>query len=99
MEQMEDIDEAYLERIVQSHLGLPWIMGESERLLIREFCPGRCSIGSLGKWERESDRVFYTPELLQEYIRCQYGFYQCGIWALVEKKWKFSRKSWFDPVG
>ena len=86
VEQMEDIDEAYLERIVRRHLGLPWIMGESERLLIREFC---LEDAALVPWENgggESDRVFYTPELLQEYIRCQYGFYQCGIWALVEKK-------------
>ena len=26
VEQMEDIDEAYLERIVRRHLGLPWII-------------------------------------------------------------------------
>ena len=84
-EQLEDIDERYLEQVLRRHLGLPWIIGESERLLIREFCLEDAALMPREPEDGEADRVFYTPERLQEYIRCQYGFYQCGIWALIEK--------------
>lgn len=84
-ERLEDIDEAYLEKVVRRKMGLPWMIAETDRLLIREFCME--DLGEMRKEESDGpgDRIFYTPELLKEYIRNQYGFYQYGIWAVVEK--------------
>lgn len=85
VEQAEDADEVFLERVVRRHLGLPWIIGETERLIIREFSMKDLPQVPREPSDREADRVFYTPELLEAYIRNRYGFYEYGIWALVDK--------------
>lgn len=80
------IDDAYLERIVRRSLGLPWRICETERLLIREFTMADgARVPAEPEEETESDKVFYTPELLDAYIRHQYRFCEYGIWALVRK--------------
>ena len=76
------VDDVYLERIVRRSLGLPWRICETERLLIREFTK---EDGTRVLMDTESDRVFYTPELLDAYIRHQYRFCEYGIWAVVRK--------------
>lgn len=55
---------------------MPWIISTTKRLIIREMCMEDFS----------SIEAFDTPESLREYIRCQYGFYQYGIWVLVQKE-------------
>lgn len=81
----------YLERIVRRHIGLPWIIAETDRLLIREF-----TLDDISKmpeepdaWytekERTADKVFYDQEKLEAYIKSQYRFYEYGIWAVVRK--------------
>lgn len=84
-ERLEDVDGPYLERVVRRHLGLPWIIGETARLLIREFTMDDISQVVREKGDTPADRVFQTPEQLQEYIRCQYGFCQYGIWAVKRR--------------
>lgn len=80
------IDDTYLERVVRRSLGLPWIICETERLLIREFTrEDGARVPAEPAEETESDRVFYTPELLDAYIRHQYRFCEYGIWAVVRK--------------
>ncbi len=81
----EMADDRYLERVVRRHLGLPWTIAETERLLIREFTESDAAFVLREDTDSEADRVFYSPDLLREYIRCQYGFYECGVWALIEK--------------
>lgn len=81
----DDADEEYLEQVVRRKLGLPWIIGETKRLMIREFTMEDLPQVMREEGDQESDRIFYTPEKLREYIRCQYGFYQYGIWALIRK--------------
>lgn len=85
-ESWEDLDDAYLEQVVRRHLGLPWYIGETKRLLIREFQAEDAKKVPGEETDREEDSVFYTPDKLSRYIRCQYGFYEYGLWALVEKK-------------
>ena len=34
---VEDADEEFLERIARRHLGLPWTICETERLILREI--------------------------------------------------------------
>ena len=82
------LTQEYLERVVRRKLGLPWRIAETERLFIREFQMGDEKRIPQEPEDREGDRVFNTPQLLKEYIRCQYGFFEYGIWALVERQSK-----------
>lgn len=87
---LEDADALFLERVVRRSLRLPWIIAETERLVIREFAqkdgeavPKEERSGCFGE---QADQIFYTPELLSSYIQCQYGFYEYGVWAVMEKE-------------
>lgn len=85
VESPEDVDDEYLEQVVRRTIGLPWIIGTTERLAIREFTMDDISTVPREEGDAPEDEIFYTPEKLKEYIRCQYGFYQYGIWALIRK--------------
>lgn len=81
----------YLERIVRRHIGLPWIIAETDRLIIREFTlddiaqmPEEPDVWYTEE-ERTADRVFYDKDKLESYIKSQYHFYEYGIWAVVRK--------------
>ena len=86
VESPDDADERFLERVLRRHLGLPWIVAETRRLLIREFTVSDAADVLQEDGDRETDRIFYTPERLEAYIRYQYGFYEYGIWALIDKR-------------
>ncbi len=86
VEAPEDADERYLERVLRRHLGLPWIIAETERLVIREFTAEDAAHVWREDGDSDADRIFYTPERLEMYIRHQYGFYECGLWALADKE-------------
>lgn len=81
----------YLERIVRRYIGLPWIIAETDRLLIREFTLD--DIPQMPEepdtWyteeERTADKAFYDQEKLEAYIKSQYRFYEYGIWVVVRK--------------
>ena len=40
IESVEDLSREYLEQVARKHLGVPWVIAETERLVIREFQPG-----------------------------------------------------------
>ena len=86
VESEEVLTQDYLERVVRRTLGLPWHIAETKRLLIREFQPGDEKQIPKEPEDREADAVFRSEKELREYIRCQYGFFQYGIWAVVHKK-------------
>lgn len=86
VETLEAADERYLERIVRRQTGKPWIIGESERLILREFMMGDEKQIFREENDREDDQVFYIPQKLEAYIRLQYGFYEYGLWAVVRKE-------------
>ncbi|MGN0372930.1 MAG: GNAT family N-acetyltransferase [Enterocloster sp.] len=72
------------ELVLRRHLGLPWIIDETERLLIRELV--REDAKRIPEEEYGSEEeVFRSEELLSLYIRNQYGFYEYGTWALILK--------------
>ena len=82
VEDLNDVTEEYLERIVRRHLGLPWHICETERLLIRElFAEDYDEV-----WENQVGHGFGSVEELEAYTKHQYSFYEFGVWALVEKK-------------
>ena len=86
VEDLEDVDQEFLERVVRRHLGLPWKITETRRLVIREFTEADADQVPKEAEDGMADAVFHTRERLRDYIRCQYGFYEWGIWALVDKK-------------
>lgn len=81
----EDVTKELLELVLRRHLGLPWLINETERLMIREFVredAGRIPEEEYGREEA----VFRSGDLLALYIKNQYGFYEYGTWALVHKR-------------
>lgn len=90
VEELETADERYLERVVRRHLGLPWIIAESERLTIREFSMEDLTqmeqaVPELSGGDLAAETIFCTASSLEAYIRYQYRFYEYGIWAVVRK--------------
>ena len=89
VESTEDIDEELLERVVRRRLGLPWVIAVTERLVIREFTPEDSLL--MKQWHEqaesadESSHIFENEDTLRAYIRCQYHFYEYGIWVLEER--------------
>ncbi len=86
VETPEAADDRYLERVVRREKGLPWIIAETRRLQIREFVMEDLTQVLQESEDTPADKVFYTQDLLQAYIRNQYGFYEYGLWALVRKE-------------
>ena len=86
IESVEDLSREYLEQVARKHLGVPWVIAETERLVLREFQPGDEKETETGAGPGEKEEgIFGSPGLLREYIRDQYGFYGYGIWAMTEK--------------
>ena len=80
----EAADQERAEQVVRRRLGLPWNICETKRLLIRELTED--DHGQIRQEEyADKETVFREPEALKEYIRTQYGFYEYGIWAVIEQ--------------
>lgn len=73
------------ELVLRRHIGLPWIIGTTERLIIREFVKSDAVRIPKEEYGVE-ENVFRSPELMAHYIEKQYGFYEYGTWALEEKE-------------
>ena len=88
--EMEAADDMLLEKAVRRQYGLPWIIAQTKRLLIREFTKD-------DPLEAESaddgDGVFSDRARREDYIDNQYRFHECGLWALVLKKSGLIRES------
>lgn len=81
VENPEDVTEEYLERVARRHLGLPWHICETERLVIREmFADDFDEV-----WENQIGHGFGSVEELEAYTKNQYAFYEFGFWAVLEK--------------
>lgn len=86
VEKPEDVTELLAEQVVRRHLGLPWIICETKRLLIREFRSEDAAWVPQKEASCEADLVFCRKELLEAYIANQYHFFEYGIWAVTDKK-------------
>ena len=86
VESLEAISDEFLERVVRRRIGLPWGIANTKRLTIREFTEDDCRLIADEDDGGESGSVFVTRESLKEYIRCQYGFYEYGIWAVLDRR-------------
>lgn len=81
----EDADEEFLERVVRRRLHMPWIIAETERLVIREFT-AEDAAHMISEDAGPGDAIFHSREKLTAYIDSQYRFFEYGIWAVVEKE-------------
>lgn len=86
VESMEAADGLFLERVARRRLRLPWVIAETERLIIREFVLGDLENIAGVEEAGPGDGIFIKEETLKAYIDCQYRFYEYGIWAVVEKE-------------
>ena len=92
IESFEDVDLEYLERIRRRHHGIPWLIAETKRCILREICmedmqalfdlyaePGMTDyIEPLYPWEQEL-------EYEKAYIDNMYRLYEYGMWVVIEK--------------
>lgn len=81
VEDLESVDEEFLERVAKRHLGLPWKICETERLVIRELTMEDAPF--LGALFGEQEEI--RRDRLAAYIRFQYPFYEYGMWGLEAK--------------
>lgn len=86
VERPEDADEAFLERAVRRRLGLPWVIGVTDRLILREFTEKDLESIPDKECTGPGDEVFLNREKMRAYIRSQYTFFQYGIWAAVRRE-------------
>ena len=82
VEALSDVTEEFLERAARRHLGLPWRICETRRLLVREMTGDDFD----EVWTNQVGRGFGSVEELEAYTKHQYTFYEFGFWALVEKE-------------
>lgn len=81
----EDAGEELLRLVLRRHLGLPWIIASTRRLVIREFIKEDADSIPKEEYSRQ-ESMFRCRELMDLYIKKQYGFYEYGTWALTEKE-------------
>jgi len=84
VEDLKDIDDVFLERVIRRREGLPWNIVKTQRLTIREFAPQDFVSIPDEPEAGKSGSLFLKEETLKDYICHQYGFYEYGIWALVD---------------
>ena len=78
----EEADDAFLERAVRRHLDLPWMIAETDRLIIREFSLNDpLEVPSAD----DADGTFSDWNRREEYRKHQYRFAECGLWALERR--------------
>ncbi len=78
-------DDTWLERVVRRRYGLPWVIARTERLIIREFTPADLPQVIHDPEDTQEDRIFQEAASLKAYIHSQYGFFECGMWALIRR--------------
>lgn len=94
LEGFQEIDRLFLENVHTRALGLPVLIAETGRLLIREMTLG--DLDKINALYREEPSVSLSPELsldrqeeeekIKAYIAYMYGLYQFGMWVVIEKK-------------
>lgn len=81
----EDASRELAQLVLRRHLGLPWLIASTGRLVIREFVEEDADHIPEEEYGAQ-EGVFRSRELLALYIDRQYGFYEYGTWALTEKE-------------
>lgn len=80
------VTERYLEQVVCREKGLPWIIGETRLITVREFTEEDAKQVPSETEDKEDDLVFQDKEKLKAYIHGQYEFFGYGLWAVERKE-------------
>ncbi len=80
------VDEAWLGGVARRELGIPWKIAETPRLIIREFSPDDAAFIPFDDDDSPDESILKDPEKLRAYIREQYAFFDCGMWAVIRKE-------------
>lgn len=86
VEDLAAVSRQYLERVVRREKGMPWWIGETRRLWLREFTVEDAWQVPREPKDGEADRIFYEADKLKAYIQGQYEFFEYGLWAVVRKE-------------
>lgn len=94
IEGFEDADDVYYERVYCREKNLPWIIGETNRLIVREMTQE--DTDALYKLYEDKSVVKFMDDLpenkeeesiyIQEYINKMYGVFGFGMWLIVLKE-------------
>ncbi|MBR1914268.1 MAG: GNAT family N-acetyltransferase [Lachnospiraceae bacterium] len=77
VEGFEEITADFCEKMLMRQTGRPWIIAQTDRLIIRELCAD----DELGMFsDRWGDR-----EYIKRYADCQYRLFGYGIWAVIKR--------------
>lgn len=81
----EDASEELARLVLLRHLGLPWIIGETRRLRLRELTAEDALRVPRAECSRQ-EQLFCEPEQLALYCKRQYGFFEYGTWGVTRKE-------------
>ena len=94
LEQAEEVEEAYLEKIRCRLLGLPCEILRTKRCIVREIClddvdklyeiyaDPSITLYMEGLYAKKEEEIAYT----RDYIRYQYGIYDFGMWIIEDRQ-------------
>ena len=93
VEDPEDLEPEYVERVYRRLKGLPWNILETDRCLIRETTPEDVEVfyriysnPAVTRYKEELyPEVEQEKQYVREYIEKIYTFYGFGVWTVVEK--------------
>lgn len=92
-EHLEELDETYFERIYRRLKGIPWEILTTDRCVLRETVEEDADaffeMYANPQLTRYTDRLSVDKEQekqhIREYIEKIYGFYEFGVWTVLEK--------------
>ena len=94
LEQAEEVEEAYLEKIRCRLLGRPCEILQTRRCIVREIClddvdklyeiyaDPSITLYMEGLYAKKEEEIAYT----RDYIRYQYGIYDFGMWIIEDRQ-------------
>ena len=94
LEQAEEVEEAYLEKIRCRLLGLPCEILRTKRCIVREisladvdklyeiYAEPSITLYMEGLYAKKEEEIAYT----RDYIRYQYGIYDFGMWIIEDRQ-------------
>ncbi len=94
VEQTEEVETIYLERVYRRYAGIPWYILETEHLFLRESVPEDaedfCKIyqepAITQYMESLAESKVSNPDYFRQYAKYVYDFYEFGIWTVILKE-------------
>lgn len=92
VDELEDVDEEYLQVVYARRFGIPLVIWETERLIIREIAEEDAK--AVCALYEDKDNTRFLPavgtlneerEQIRTYAQNMYGFYGYGMWVVIRK--------------